>query len=170
MCGGARQAAFGNINELGLVEAVPLTGNEISAAFKEYGDVVNVTLRKKGGEFDEKSWCVLFTHILPCCLRTFRMCSRTFCRRRRCPCVVAAATFFGRRNVICWFVVCRALVTFGDVVSARRALKGQTVVIDAAFDEVRHQSHCRWCVAANVGGGGLVVVVVAETLCTWHAR
>ena len=38
------------------------------------------------------------------------------------------------------------------------------------IDEVRHQSHCRWCAAAAVGGGGLVVVVVAETLCTWHAR
>ena len=100
-------AAFGNVNELGLVEALPLvrgkteppppppppaanrnnrvhsallaiapsagccgcpanagrggaqTEREIKEAFKEYGDVVNVTLRKKGGEFDEKSWALV---------------------------------------------------------------------------------------------------------------
>ena len=52
-------SGFGHINSLGLAVVRPLTEKELVAAFSEYGEVISVSLRSKGGEFDCKSWALL---------------------------------------------------------------------------------------------------------------
>ena len=47
-------ALMGSIDEAGRVEARPVNEQEISEAFRAYGDILNVSLRRKGDEFDER--------------------------------------------------------------------------------------------------------------------